>query len=323
MPEVVRPHEATDPVAACRYARAAGLNLALATSGTTGAAREIVRTTDSWWDSFAHYTRLARIDRGARLWVPGPAHATMNLFALVHADDLGVAVVGHPQEATHACLTPAHLDRAMPRLPAGCIVVTAGAALPPAVTARAAGQGIQIEHYYGAAELSFVAWAGDAGLEPFPGVEVQVRPSAAGPQLWVRSPYLSTGYHGASGPMHRDADGWATVGDLGSVEGERIQVLGRAGAINTAGATVSIAELESVLRAHAGGALAVHGELHDTLGEVIAVTLEDPSDRLVLQRFARANLPASQRPRRWHVVANLPLTPAGKIDRVALEGGRR
>ena len=105
MAGLVRPHEATDPVAACRYARSAGLDLALATSATTGPAREVRRSTASWWDSFADYTALARLEPGARLWVPGPARATMNLFALVHAAETGSALlVRRRRRATPASL---------------------------------------------------------------------------------------------------------------------------------------------------------------------------------------------------------------------------
>ena len=73
-----------------------------------------------------------------------------------------------------------------------------------------------MHHYYGAAELSFVAWGAHADdLRPFPGVEVSVREG----EVWVRSPYLCTGYDGPPGPLRRDGDGFATVGDRGSMRG--------------------------------------------------------------------------------------------------------
>ena len=46
----------------------------------------------------------------------------------------------------------------------------------------------------------------DGRLDPFPGVEVQLRPAASGDELWARSPYLALGVVGG-GMLRRDADG--------------------------------------------------------------------------------------------------------------------
>lgn len=318
MSSVVRPHESGDPVAAVVRAHETGRPLALATSGTTGRTREVVRATRSWWSSFEAYADLAGLDAGSRLWVPGPTTSTMNLFALVHARVAGIRVVDRPEDATAAALTPARLDRAAADLRPGTRVVTAGAALPPALAARATGRGLRLEHYYGAAELSFVAWAGPDGLRPFPGVEVEVRDEPVARTVWVRSPYLADGYLGEPGSLRRDRDGWATVGDLGTLAGGVLTLLGRPDAVTTAGATVLVADVEAALRAVAHGDLAVHPTPHATLGEVVTVTLVDPTDRDRLERWARANLPASHRPRRWEVASTLPLTAAGKVDRPRL-----
>ena len=76
---------APDPVAAVLAAREEGRDLILATSGTTGVPRTVVRSTESWWASFAPYTDLSGVTAGSRVWVPGPLTGTMNLFAAVHA----------------------------------------------------------------------------------------------------------------------------------------------------------------------------------------------------------------------------------------------
>lgn len=61
--------------------------------------------------------------------------------------------------ATHACLTPAGLLRALDdRVDvAGMHLVVAGDRLPQTLAGRAAAAGARVSHYYGAAELSFVA----------------------------------------------------------------------------------------------------------------------------------------------------------------------
>ncbi|HZI96024.1 MAG TPA: hypothetical protein VFD41_00710, partial [Actinomycetales bacterium] len=109
--------------------------------------------------------------------------------------------------------------------------------------------------YYGAAELSFVAWRGDDGpLRPFPGARLRVVDGV----LWVSSPYLAEGYlstpppvikHSDPGPLMRDGD-WATVGDLArSVDGG-VEVLGRGdAAVVTGGHTVVAEEVEAAVTA--------------------------------------------------------------------------
>ena len=91
-----------DPVAAFLAAHAAGAPVSLGTSGTSGAARSVVRTTGSWVSSFHHVASLAGLTPSSRVWVPGPLAATMNLFAAVHAAFLGARRVDGPAEATHA-----------------------------------------------------------------------------------------------------------------------------------------------------------------------------------------------------------------------------
>lgn len=310
------PDRTTDPVRAVLEAHHDRRLLALATSGTTGAgSRRVLRTTDSWWTSFEAYSELTGVTRGARVFVPGPLTATMNLFAAVHAGAVGATVVDAAAEATHACLTPAQLDQLGGDLRRGTRVEVAGDRLPDSLVERARTRGLALAHYYGAAELSFVAAAPDAGpLTAFPGVQLEVR---AG-EIWVRSPYLCQGSAGDPGTFRQDDDGWATVGDLGQYDGTTLVVHGRPDHVVTGGATVSLADVESVLSRRARGPMAVCGTPHPTLGSVITAVLTDPADQAPLAALARAQLPPAQRPRLWRVVPALPLTPAGKVDRLRL-----
>ena len=315
--DLVRPSEHADPVAAVIAAHRTGATLALSTSGTTGPARSILRSTRSWWGSFPAYTALSGVTSGSRLWVPGPPSSTMVLFAAVHAAATGAVVVADPADATHACLTPALLARRGSELSPGAHVVVAGAALPARMVDEATQRGLTLSHYYGAAELSFVA-AGTpgSGLRPFHDVEVELRDAPHPGTIWVRSPWVCDGYEGTPGALQRDG-GWVTVGDVGRFEAGVLHVLGRPDAVTTAGATVQLADVDAALRPAAHGDFAVHGVPHPTFGELIAVTLVDPGDLARLQSAA-SMLPSSHRPRVWRTVDELPLTEAGKIDRIAL-----
>ncbi len=293
--------------------------VALRTSGTSGGARAVVRTTASWFDSFPVVTRLLGLDRSSRVWVPGPASSTMNLFAAVHAHVAGATVTTSPADATHAVLTPAALAHALARgVPLDDVhVLVAGDRLPRALRDQALARGAAaVSHYYGAAELSFVAWGSCAeDLTPFPGVEVD----CADGLIWVRSPYTCLGYDGPDGPLTRRADGFATVGDRGRFEAGRLRVLGRGtDAVVTAGATVLPGDVETALEAATGHRVVVVGLPHPDLGQVLCGVAASPEALADVRRAARDLPDAAQRPRRWAVVPEPPTTPAGKVDRARL-----
>jgi long-chain acyl-CoA synthetase len=202
---------APDPVAAVLTAHAEGTPIAVRTSGTTSSPRLVVRSTASWVDSFPAVTALTGLDAGSRLWLPGPLHASMNLFAAVHARSVGAEVLDRPDGAGHAVLTPAALATALAAgTPlAGMHLVVAGDRLPRALADRAVAAGARTAHYYGAAELSFLAWGtAEDDLRAFPGVELAVRDGV----VWARSPYASTGYAaGQDGPRRPRCWAWRSV----------------------------------------------------------------------------------------------------------------
>jgi long-chain acyl-CoA synthetase len=288
----------------------------LGSSGSTGVGRAVRRSTASWVDSFAAVADLCDLTADGRVWVPGPLSTTMNLFAAVLARHIGATTVPSAEHATHAFLTPTALRSHLDRL-AGATVVVAGDRLSRGLAADAVAAGSTVHHYYGAAELSFVAWGSHADdLHVFPGAEVEVREG----EIWVRSPYLCQGYVGATGPLRRDATGFATVSDRGSLEGDRLVVHGRPDAVTTGGTTVAVAEVEAALRPLVRGEVVVVGVPHGHLGEVLAAVVTSDDD---LGRALATELTGASRPRRWFVVEDLPVTDAGKVDRAALTSALR
>lgn len=304
-----------------------GTELALTTSGSTspdGSPRIIARTARSWLASAGPLAELAGLGPDDRVAVTGPLIASMHLYAALHALWIGASVTDDVGAATAVHATPTRLARllsAETALPRTAIV--AGASLPARLREQATARGIRLVEYYGAAELSFVLAArhepgadADAGLAPFPGVEVDLRPADAGIELWARSQYLALDVVG--GRMRRDADGFATVGDLVERTADGIRVLGRGdSAIITAGATVLAEDVEAHLTALPGVRdAAVVGEPHDLLGErVVAVVELEPGARLeTVADAARAALSPVELPRRWFAAA-LPRTASGKPAR--------
>lgn len=313
----VRPEEYPDPAGAVLAAHENGVLLSLPGSGTTATGRRVIRTPASWFGSFPAYSRLSGVGAGARVWIPGPDTSTMVLFAAVHARATGARRVATPAAATHACLTPAQLDRYGPELPTGTRVVVAGDRILRRTLAAAQARGLVVAHYYGAAELSFVAaGSGPRDLRPFECVEIAIRDFPAPGTIWVRSPWVCERTEGPPGGLLRDGT-WASVGDLGKLTAGVLSVLGRPDAVTTAGATVLVADVEAALGAGVCGPFAVHPVPHPTLGQLVGVTFVDPADRESLTAAANG-LPASHRPRAWRLVGSLPLTAAGKVDRRAL-----
>jgi len=300
----------------------AGTELALLTSGSSGAApRVVARTSESWLASARPLADVAGLDSGDRIAVTGPLHVSMHLYAVLHALWLGATATDGLRTATVMHATPTRLARVLDGDACPPAVVVAGAATSDVLRSQAAARGIRLTEYYGAAELSFVLAGGSDGLEPFPGVEISLRPGPAGDELWARSPYLALGTVGG-GMLRRDDAGFATVGDLAErTPSGAIRVLGRGdAAITTAGATVLAEHVEAKLCALPGVmAAAIVGEPHDLLGQrvVAVVELADGARLDEVAAIARDQLSAAELPRRWFARA-LPRTDSGKVARGAV-----
>lgn len=301
-----------------------GTELALLTSGSSGAGttpRVVARTNASWLASAQPLADVAGLDAGDRIAVTGPLHVSMHLYAVLHALWLGATAGDALDDATVMHVTPTRLARLLDADACPRAAIVAGAAMSASLRARTEARGIRLTEYYGAAELSFVLAGRPGGLEPFPGVEVALRPGPAGDELWARSPYLALGTVGG-GMLRRDEAGFATVGDLAErTPSGVIRVLGRGdAAITTAGATVLAEHVEAQLCTLPGvTAAAVVGEPHDLLGErvVAVVELETGTVLEEVAAAARHHLATAELPRRWFAQA-LPRTDSGKVARGAV-----
>jgi acyl-CoA synthetase (AMP-forming)/AMP-acid ligase II len=271
---------------------------------------------------------LIGLTKSSRAWVPGPIGATMNLYAAALAAYRGASLADSPRHASHAFLTPGGLLKLVTEpAPTDLHVVIAGDRLGTGLADLAEGRGWRLSHYYGAAQLSFVAWGRDeASLRPFPEVSVEARSDG---RLWVSSPWLceqEIAPEGAAASFQVQVEAssgrrWATVGDRGYVAADgRVVVLGRDDVILTGGATVHVGDVEAVLRPAARGEVYVVPQPHDRLGSVVVAVCTDVGDIDRLARHARTSLVGPFRPRRWVHRAELPLTAAGKVDRTVLAG---
>ena len=253
--------------------------LVATTSGTTGRPRAVCRSAASWVDSFEPLTRIAGLSARDTVLTTGPPSATMHLFAAVHTLAIGAHLTDRADQATAVHAVPQRLAALLAALPSTAplrAAVVAGAALPDNLARRCLDRGLTVTEYYGAAELSFVAARRvPEPMRAFPGVDIRIGGDGV---LWARSPYLALGYAGNQpGPLRRDRDGFATVGDLASVgTGGDLTVRGRGeAAITTGGHTVLAEDVEAVLGALPGvGGVAVVGIAHPRFGQIVVAVLE-------------------------------------------------
>ena len=319
-----------------------GMGWGTFTSGSTGAPRMIVRTAASWAASYPGVERLTGLTEDDVVYLPSPLVSSVTMFSVAHARTVGATVL-LPRTHTVSAADLAHATvlHGTPYalrdiLETGVahrlrVALIGGARLDPGLRARAEAAGIRVVAYYGAAELSFVAFDPDGqGLRPFDGVELRVDAGV----LWVRSGYFAAGYLGAAdGPFRRGPDGWATVGDLVDPDlSGPLRLRGRSdGAILTAAATVVPEDVEAALLGIDGIADAVVFALpHERAGELVAALIETepgrhPPTAAELRSRAGMVLTGTHRPRRWFWTDKLPRTAAGKpareqIRHAAIEG---
>ncbi len=168
-----------------------------------------------------------------------------------------------------------------------------------------------------------------------PGIEIRIETADGNPapasidgEVCVRSPGLMTGYwHDPDATAHAIRDGWFHTGDIGHLDHDGyLYVVDRMkDIIIRGGFNVYPRDVEEALIRHPAVAVcAVVGRPDDKQGEEIVafVQLHDGAtvDEGELVEFARAHLSAIKYPREIHIIAQLPLTSIGKLDRKALRG---
>lgn len=224
--------------------------------------------------------------------------------------------------------------------------VAGGANVEPALCAAitAAAPHARVVNLYGLSETSGAAVMSalddDAELVastlgvPLPGMEVRIVDPVAGPvdgrdadegELWLRGPSVAAGYWQLPDATTFRPGGWLATGDVvARVRGDHLALRGRLKEMFISGGyNVYPVEVENVLGAHPGVAMVAGvGAPDDTHGEVghyFVVRREGSTvtaDELVA--LAAERLANYKVPRVVEFVDELPLTPAGKIQKAVL-----
>jgi fatty acid CoA ligase FadD36 len=146
-------------------------------------------------------------------------------------------------------------------------------------------------------------------------------------ELEVRGSVLFSGYlhrPEATAAAHTP-DGWFRTGDAATVDAGGVhRIVGRTAVdlIKTGGFRVGAGEVEDALLAHPGvHEAAVVGAPHDDLGEqIVAYVVADGASAAELVDFVARQLSAHKRPRRVHLLDELPRNAMGKVQKQLLPG---
>lgn len=335
--------------------------LKVRTSGSTGAAKTLVRDAAGWLACFDAEARALDLEPGDRLLTLGAPDFSLTPYVALGARARGqaVGVLGQVREAAARAvmdaLRPTVLYGVPPLLfllarvqlgrgadPAVRRVVAGGARLTPvqAATLRRAWPNGRLVTFYGAAETSFVTLntapdphdPADVG-PPFTGVDARADDDGT---LSVQSPYCARFLEDPDGRRRplAGADGAVRLNDRVSVDARgHLWLAGRADdRINLGGGLVDPGPGERALErlpwVAEAALLPVPDPLRSTQAAAVLVAADAvPADAEAQVRAVLAETPAGLRARQVYAVsAEVPRSAGGKLDRrrlaAAIEAGR-
>jgi long-chain acyl-CoA synthetase len=192
---------------------------------------------------------------------------------------------------------------------------------------------VEIREGYGLTETAALVSSTPPGAarlgsvgKPAPGVEVRIDGDAEVGEICVRSRGVMLGYWQAPDLTAETVrDGWLYTGDLGYLDADGyLHVVDRKkDLIIRGGFNVFPRDVEEALLEHpAVAAAGVVGRPDDEHGEEVVAFVElrsgQEADGDELVAWSKGRIGGYKYPREVQVVASLPLTPVGKIDRKAL-----
>lgn len=329
------------------------------TSGTSGNPKAYSRNHASWLASFELATRQFAFSPSDWVLVPGPLHHSLFLFGALHCLWMGATACLLPRfhagslarslqqyPLTRLWAVPTMLTAAEPHLSKvsdaelarvkGVYCTGSGWHDGPRRRCEQTFFRAEVVEFYGASELSFVAFSSSwdstlpsGHLRPFRGVELSIRPEPATPdkdltgRIYVRSPMLFSRYLSPKPEAFaQDGAGWVTVGDVGHLGPEgTLKLTGRVtSTLICGGRNIQPEPIENCLeQLEEVAEAAVVGVPDRVWGErPVALVRWRGGERLsraTLSAHCRRELASGARPHDFRQVDKLPRTGTGKIAR--------
>jgi 3-hydroxy-4-methylanthranilate adenylyltransferase len=303
-------------------------------SGSTGPSKIIARDAANLVEEVKRYTKIDGVPGGGErivclasmvhvLGLVGGLlyglHAGLNLTipARMTADGI-LATVAAGSQPTTLLGVPFHIELLAsvlepPKLPRLTGMTTGGELVRADVYEAFTGRyGVRLGNMYGMTEVGVIATDlfGEhrPAVLPAPGLAVREE----GGELHVSLP--ASPYLGVQDPS-RWSDGWLHTRDAGTVDSQTglVRVLGRRDSqVSVGGLKVDLTEVEHMLAALPEVTAAV--VVHDHAIEAYLV-LADGAGAPAVERAITTRLAPFKRPRRLHIVEQLPRTATGKLVR--------
>ncbi|WP_067184947.1 AMP-binding protein [Microtetraspora niveoalba] len=309
--------------------------LIIATSGSTGAPKGVELTARALTSSARASLERVGAGPGERWLCCLPPSHISGAQVLVRSLLSGTAPIIHPSfspeavaasGAAHVSLVPTQLRRLLDLgldVSAFRTILLGGAAAPPGLLEEARARGARVVTTYGMSETSGGCVYDGAPLD---NVDLKIR---ADGRVMIAGPVVFSGYRlreertGLAPDASAAAafeGGWFVTSDLGTIDGGRLTVLGRADdVINTGGQKVVAGAVARVLSGHPGVRdVAVVGRPDPEWGEIVVAVVVGTATLEDLRAYAKERLPAYAAPRMVQKVQEIPLLPNGKPDMVAL-----
>jgi acyl-CoA synthetase (AMP-forming)/AMP-acid ligase II len=337
------------------------VSLMVFTSGTEAAPKGVMHTSNTMWACGYGHVQKKRMSRDDIVFPAIPLTHSFGVFYGLMAtllvtgatlvlrerfDPATVAKTIEEERVTQMGSAPAVLkgladlpDIERYDLPAGCVIVTGGAACPAPVIERLTELGLHISNAYGASEGLLVeteldyppqAVAETVGT-PYPFAKLKIvdekgrevkRGEVGLIGFW--GPQRFAGYYQDRERTRAavDDDGFVNAGDLGYLdEASRLRIVGRKKEIIVRGGeNISPQEIEELLLPHPKLAeVAIVGMPDPRLGErSCAFVIPKPGESVELEdlcSFLRGSVATFKLPERLEITQHIPRTALGKIQR--------
>ncbi|ROR05121.1 class I adenylate-forming enzyme family protein [Erwinia sp. JUb26] len=331
------------------------------TSGTTSLPKAFVRSRRSWRSSFENGEAIFQLTDAPSTLFPGPLSNGIGLYCLnetLYAGGCFYSLGKWQPDGALALIARQQIQRlvVVPTMIAGFARVADGQLFPGLLNLLSAGSKLELNHYrqaralfpeaqiqeyYGASELGFVAVStlNDDSIsdslatvgQAFPGTTIEILDDDGAPvavnqpgRIFIRSEQIIEGYlWGDDGSAFKKYAWGATVSDIGYLdERQNLHIIGRRGnMIVSGGNNIYLSEIETTIKSIRGVIEAVVIAIDDNyLGKKIVAMIDaELSLAETIPLICREQLAKYKLPRHYYHISRWPLTPAGKIKRAELE----